>query len=85
MLNFIQRKNMTIKTKFNVGDYVWFVYEGKVKHWQVRKIEVIVKDAPCVRYELKPPMGSFLYGPYDESQLYPTEEKLYKKNKSLVR
>ena len=29
---------------------------------------------PCVRYELKPPMGSFLYGPYDESQLYPTEE-----------
>ena len=38
---------MTIKTKFNVGDYVWFVYEGRVKHWQVRKIEVIVKDALC--------------------------------------
>ena len=75
---------MTIKTKFNVGDWVWFVYEGKVKNWEIRRIEVLVKDIPSIRYELRPSTGSYLYGPFNEELLYPTEEKLLKKNKHLM-
>lgn len=75
---------MTIKTKYNVGDWVWFVYEGKIKHWEVRRIEVVVRDIPSIRYELKPASATYLYGPYNEDMLYPTQEKLLKKNKHLI-
>lgn len=75
---------MTIKTKYNVGDKVWFVYEGRIKHWEVRRIKVVVRDVPSIEYELMPQVSrSYLYGPYSEDMLYPTQEKLLKKNKHL--
>lgn len=73
---------MTIKTKFGVNDDVWFNYEGRVKHGHIHSISIKVKDVASVEYEVK--IGSYLLT-YKQESLYPTEEKLIKKEKKFLK
>lgn len=73
----------TIKTNFAVGDSVWFIYEGnKIKHGTIRSIEVKVKELISIKYDIKLGFSSYLVT-CDEDKVYPTMEKLLKKNKHI--
>lgn len=72
---------MTIKTKFKVGEDVWFNYEGKTKHGYIHSINIKVKDIALIQYEVK--IGGYLLT-YREDSLYPTQEKLIKKERKFL-
>lgn len=73
----------TIKTNFAVGDSVWFIYEGtKIKHGTIHSIEVKVKTLVSIKYEIKLGFSSYLVT-CDEDKVYPTMERLLKKNKHI--
>ena len=73
----------TIKTNFAVGDSVWFIYEGnKIKHGTIHSIEVKVKTLVSIKYDIKLEFSSYLVT-CDEDKVYPTMERLLKKNKHI--
>ena len=74
---------MTIKTKYSVGDDVWFNYEGRAKHGIIRIINVKVRDLISIEYEVKVGSSSYLIT-CKEVNLYPTMEKLMKKEKLMA-
>lgn len=73
---------MTIKTKFAVGDEVWFNYEGRAKRGTIKYILVKVGDLASIEYEVR--IGGYLLT-YKENSLYPTREKLVKKEKKFLK
>lgn len=69
---------MTIETKYNIGDEVWFMKENKPTTRVVNFIEIIVlptKSKSFIRYGLK--RGSDAERVV-ESLLFPTKEELIK-------
>jgi hypothetical protein len=73
---------MTIKTKYAVGDEVWFNYEGRIKRGTIKYILVKVGDLSSIKYEIQ--IGGYLLT-YNENALYPTQEKLIKKEKKYLK
>lgn len=73
---------MTIKTNFAVGDSVWFVYDGKIKHGTISSIDVKVKSIVSIKYDVKLGFSSYLVT-CDEHNVYSSMEKLLKKNKHI--
>jgi hypothetical protein len=67
---------MTIETKYNIGDEVWFIEEGQPKKDEIISIEIYVyKDNLFVEYLFA--NDSYPYG-LNESYLFPTKEELLK-------
>lgn len=71
---------MTIETKYNIGDEVWFMHDNKVKTAIIITIGVFVEIDMNSQYV----SNSIQYGlynfnhPYIENQLFPTKEELLK-------
>lgn len=66
---------MTIETKYNIGDEVWFIKDNKPQTIQVFCIEIIAASTvskPCIKY------GFGNFERYTESHLFPTKEELLK-------
>ena len=66
---------MTIETKYNIGDEVWFIKDNKPQTMKVSYIEIIAASTvskPCIRY------GFGNFERYTESLLFPTKEELLK-------
>lgn len=68
---------MYFKTKYKIGDSVWINYNGRIKNWVVRGIDVKVRSLVLITYELKPAFSSCLYT-FKESDIYETKEQLEK-------
>ena len=67
---------MTIETKYNIGDKVWFTEENEPKSDVILSIEINVYKGECfIEYLLANDRCS--YG-LDESTLFPTKEELLK-------
>ena len=67
---------MTIETKYNIGDEVWFIEEGEPIKDEILSIEInIYKDSIFVEYLFA--NDSYPYG-LNESYLFPTKEELLK-------
>jgi hypothetical protein len=67
---------MDIKTKYNIGQKVWFAEEGDEKCEEVFGIEVnVYKDKLFIEYLFA--NDSYPYG-LNESELFPTKEELLK-------
>ena len=74
---------MTIKTKYNIGDEVWFMNANKVSTMKVWDIDIQIRTS----FD-----GQYVYGDYyrvyyydfgshnkvNESDLFPTKEELLK-------
>lgn len=76
---------MTIETKYNIGDEVWFMFRNKAIHTNIVSIKIKVKNyTQCgmIRMEIGTAYEAFT--PYDdileiaESLLFPTKEELLK-------
>ena len=65
---------MEVKTKFNVGDMVWYIYNNKVSHLDVTAVSISVysDSDPIIKYTLH-----YDYE-LDESKLFTTKEELLK-------
>lgn len=71
---------MTIETRYNIGDKVWFMYNNSVKCELIIKINALIeKDMNSTNIHI-----TILYHLYDydtsyiESKLFPTKEELLK-------
>jgi hypothetical protein len=73
---------MTIKTRFAVGDDVWFVYDNREKHGTIHSIEIKVKSLVTIKYVIKLGFSTYLVA-CDECNVYPSLENLLKKNKNI--
>lgn len=63
---------MTIETKYNIGDEVWVMYNGKPHLWKIDKILTgFSKYAWHIQYRF-----SCLY--FHEHECFPTKEELLK-------
>lgn len=63
---------MTIETKYNIGDEVWFMYRDiPIKDKIIRITINIIKNDVCLLYET----ARFVFS---ESDLFPTKEELLK-------
>lgn len=71
---------MTIETRYNIGDRVWFMHDNKVKNEIIIKIDaVILKDMNCNDVGKTILYGLFNYSRcYAEHKLFPTKEELLK-------
>lgn len=62
---------MTIKTKYNIGDEVWFRFCGQIESGIIASIEIY---SPCeIFYRMKVNCVAFM-----EYDLFPTKEELIK-------
>ena len=68
---------MEIKTKHKIGDIVWVNYEGRIKSWVIRGIDIKVRNLVQITYELKPQHSSYLFT-YKETDVYKSMEELEK-------
>lgn len=68
---------MEINTKYKIGDSVWVNYDGRIKNWIIRGIDIKVRSLVQTTYELKPAFSSYLYT-FKENEIYETKEKLEK-------
>lgn len=71
---------MTIETRYDIGDKVWFMYNNSVKCESIIKINALIeKDMNSTNIHI-----TILYHLYDydtsyiESKLFPTKEELLK-------
>lgn len=71
---------MTIETKYNIGNEVWFMHDNSVKSARIIKIEAVIeKDMNSAGIHKTTLYHLFDYHKsYRESQLFPTKEELLK-------
>lgn len=69
---------MTVKTKFNIGQKVYVMYEGKIGAFFVETISVTVnKDADTnIRYSFQDQVGDYVSE--NESNVFASEQQLVK-------
>lgn len=70
---------MTIETKYNIGDKVWFMYDNSVRSATVIKIDVLIeknKNRTSIHKTIS--YGLFDYFKYPEDKLFPTKKELLK-------
>lgn len=65
---------MTIETKYNIGDEVWYSLKGNVYHEIIDHIEIDVGKSGVTHIYYNSE-GKF---PHREDKLYPTKEELLK-------
>lgn len=74
---------MTIETKYNVGDEVWFLKDNKATTMRIWDIDIRVRTA----YDGEKTYGSYTrifyydfgcYNEIEENKLFPTKEELLK-------
>lgn len=70
-MNLIKRSIMTIETKYNIGDEVWFTFNRNPISSIISSIEVI--EDGKIYYRMR--YGCFCL---PEHQVFPTEEELLK-------
>ena len=69
---------MTIETKYNIGDEVWFMWENKVQCSKIKDLEsVTIRPVLSVVYELEMLWHDAKFV-FKECALYPTKEELLK-------
>lgn len=68
---------MTIETKYNIGDKVWFIEENKPESDVILSIEINVYKGECIIEYYLFANGNYPYG-LNESILFPTKEELLK-------
>lgn len=71
---------MTIETKYNIGDKVWFIDDNKAKSATIITIGVFVErdmNSQYVSNSVQYGLYDFPY-PYIENYLFPTKEELLK-------
>lgn len=67
---------MTIETKYNIGDEVWFYHHNNIMSSRVRSINLLVrKDGISISY-LMGDMWTDQYIVLYEESLFPTKEEL---------
>lgn len=65
---------MEIKTKFNIGDKVWTIYNDKVQTITINKIKIECSSSqPIITY-----MQDYVSDYFDEKKLFKTKEELLK-------
>lgn len=70
--------DMTIETKYNLGDEVWFYHHKNIIRSRVRSITLLVrKDSISATY-LMEDMWTDQYIVLNEDELFPTKEELLK-------
>lgn len=67
-----KNKKMTIETKFNLGDKVFFRKNGTIEESEVVELSVYIKDSIIIHYTIK---GYFLRV-FFEYELFRSEEEL---------
>lgn len=72
---------MTIETKYDVRDIVWFMYNNKIESSPVRKIDITRKiylwsTVTYVKYKLA--LSYVANIDFEEDELFPTKEELLK-------
>ena len=66
---------MTIETKYNIGDEVWFMYENRAHKSKINAIYVsFYEDMQTVKYSF----GNYIYEFKQNEELYLTKEELLK-------
>ena len=66
---------MTIETKFNIGDEVWFIYKDRCQHSKVESIRVY-KHNSISKIEINYHLNGIDWLP--EERLFSTKEELLK-------
>ena len=66
---------MEIKTKFNINDEVWFIYDNKVIKRKIVRINIEIESEQRTIYRLNPCINNVLL---EEKNLFPTKEELLK-------
>lgn len=73
---------MTIETKYDIEDKVWFMHNNSVKCETIIRIDTATeKDMNCTGTRTTTMYYYYLYdyhAPYLESELFPTKEELLK-------
>lgn len=71
---------MTIETKYNIGDKVWFMHNNSVESAIIIKIDAVIeKNMNCTGMHETTSYCLFDYcGYYIECKLFPTKEELLK-------
>ena len=74
---------MTIETKYNIGDILWFMHDNKPKTMKVWDINIEIKTKFDGQYEYGSYVRIFYYdfgnhNKIEESELFPTKEELLK-------
>lgn len=68
---------MTVKTKFNIGQKVYGMYEGRIGAFLIERINVSVIDGDAnVRYGFQDQVGDYVSE--NESDLFASEQQLVK-------
>lgn len=70
---------MTIKTKYNIGQEVWFIEDNKVCNKKITAIHLhIYESGSDISYSCSPSEFGKLLNSVNESKLFPTKEELLK-------
>ena len=69
---------MTIETKYNIGDEVWFYHHKKIMKSRVRSINLLVRKDDISASYLMEDMWTDQYIVLYEESLFPTKEELLK-------
>lgn len=71
---------MTIETKYNIGDEVWFMHDNKAKRGTIIKIDVSLERDMNSQYVGKSVQYSIfnMHCPYIGTHLFHTKEELLK-------
>lgn len=68
---------MTVETKYNIGDEVWFILGNKARQGKILGITFTKVEYTLISYYYNIQVGPS-HGFFIESDLYPTKEELLK-------
>lgn len=68
---------MTIETKYNIGDEVWFILGGKARQGIILGIMFNKVGHSLISYHYNVQIG-ISHGSFNEQDLFPTKEELLK-------
>ena len=69
---------MTIETKYNIGQEVWFVSKGKAVKDVVDMIHIHIGSYEHITYSFRSKRVLGLFETIQESNIFPTKEELLK-------
>ena len=68
---------MTIETKYNIGDEVWFILGHKARQGKILEIVFNKVGYKLIGYHYNVEIG-LSHGSFNEPELFPTKEELLK-------
>lgn len=69
---------MEIKTKYDIGQKVWFISKGKAVKDVVDMIHIHIGSDENISYSFNSIRALGLFGTIEESSIFPTKEELLK-------